>query len=187
MINGVKNSVNFTSSPKKALELGRGAQNVLKKVSGFSSVQQKLALGTCAFLIQPVIDLNNKDIDKNTRELSAVRSASKAVIGTATGIVIRSYCIKFAEKAMAKKDEAGKVLRDTLGKVEIDPKKVVKIFGKMDEKAVQNVPPVLGTFMALGIMMFTNFLIDAPLTNFAMNKISKFMGEKKAEQEVKNG
>ena len=41
--------------------------------------------------------------------------------------------------------------------------------------AVKLVPSVVGTIAALGVMVFTNFLIDAPVTNKIMEKINKYL------------
>lgn len=186
-IQSTNNTISFRAL--KPIVLGEKAQKFLSKTSDFSSVHQRIAIGTFAFLIQPLIDLNNKDVDKDTSKVSAVRSASKAVVGTATGIVIRGGCMKLAERKFAKKDAAGNILREA-GKAIIDPEKVKKIFGKgfdslnLDQKALNNafnrVPLVVGTLAALGIMVATNFLIDAPLTCKLTEKLSNIVKGKQS-------
>ncbi len=177
-------ALNFGALKMKPVELGQGAQTLLSKAENFSSVHQRLALGGFAFLIQPLIDIKNKDVDEDTRKVSAIRSAAKAIIGTVSGIVVRGGCMKLAEYKYAQKDAAGKIIKEG-GKIKIDPLKVQKSFGegfealKLDNKAlsdaIKRVPSVIGTIAALGVMIFTNFLIDAPLTNITMEKINKFM------------
>lgn len=171
-IQSTNNTTNFCAL--KPLKLGNMAQNILTKANNLSSIHQRLAIGASAFLIQPFIDLRNKEVDKDTRKVSAVRSAAKAIVGTATGIVIRGACMKAAELKYAKKDSAGKIIREA-GKIVIDKNKVRKSFGKgfdklnLDNnalsKAIKRTPSVVGTLAALFIMIGTNFLIDAPLTN----------------------
>ena len=41
----------------------------------------------------------------------------------------------------------------------------------------------MGTALSLGVMMFTNFLIDAPLTKFLTNK---FIGDIDKRKQLKN-
>lgn len=177
-------TTNFCALKSNPIKLGQGAQNILAKAGDFSSVHQRLAIGASALLIQPFIDLKNKEVDKDTKKVSAARSAAKAIIGTATGLVVRSSCMKLAELKYAQKDAAGNIIKEA-GKIKIDPQKVKRSFGegfealKLDEKAlsdaIKRVPSVVGTIAALGVMVLTNFLIDAPLTNLTMEKIDKFM------------
>lgn len=200
MITKIQSSSNaspaFGALKIKPVVLGDKAQKVLNGASDFSSVHQRLALGLFALGIQPLIDLRNKDVDDDTKKVSAVRSAAKAIIGTATGIVVRGGCMKLAELKYAQKDAAGKIIKEGK-KIKIDPAKVQKAFGegfgalKLDEKtlsnAVKRVPSVVGTIAALGVMIFTNFLIDAPLTNKTMDKINelmeKYFAKKKQESQ----
>lgn len=174
------NTVNFRAL--KPIELGKTAQNILSGANNLSSVHQRIAIGTSAFLLQPLIDLRNKEVDKDTREVSAVRSAAKAVVGTATGIIIRDLCMKFAEFKYAKKDAMGNIMREA-GEIIIDPEKVKQSFGKgfdalnLNPKeladAVKRVPAVVGTLAALLIMVVTNFVVDAPLTNKLSESLEK--------------
>lgn len=185
-------TVNFCALKPSSIQLGKGAQALLTKANDFSSVHQRLAIGASALLMQPIIDMHNKDVDKDTKKVSAIRSAAKAIIGTATGLVVRSGCMKFAELKYAQKDAAGNIVKEA-GQIKIDPAKVQKSFGegfealKLDDKAlsdaIKRVPSVVGTIVALGVMIFTNFLLDAPLTNITMEKIDEFMDKRLKEKE----
>jgi len=181
---------------------GLNAEKFLRKAADLNSVHQRFATGAAALAFQPIIDLQNKDIDKETRQVSAVRSAAKAVIGTAIGLIVRKGTIKLGENIFAKKDEAGKIIREC-GAYVLDEEKVHKIFGesikKLDLKGeqlqdtVKRIPAAVGTIVGLGVMLFSNFLIDAPLTNLMMDKLNAFLENRKnAKQqktapEVKNG
>lgn len=175
---------NNTAPSFGALNPSKGVEKFLTKAADFTSVHQRLALGLTALAIQPTIDLRNKDVDEDTRKVSAVRSAAKALIGTTTGIIVRATTIMLSASIFAKRDGAGKIIKELKangkkGSYVIDPQKVKRIcaqgFEKLDADAIKRIPSVVGTIAALGIMIFSNFIIDAPLTNLAMDKINKFM------------
>lgn len=170
------NTLNFCAIKLKPLD--EKAQNILAKADNFSSVHQKLILGTFGLIAQPAIDLANKDVDKDTRKVSALRSAAKAIIGTATGLAVRSITIKATQLKFSKKGSGGKIL---------DEQKIYKQFkngfdslrlepDKLSD-AIKRTPSVIGSIMGLAIMIFTNFLVDAPLTNMTMEKLDKFMSK----------
>ena len=185
-IQGNNNKVNFG-----ALRLNKGAQNFLTKADNFSSVHQRLALGTFGLIVQPAIDLRNKEVDKDTRRVSALRSAAKAIIGTATGIVVRGGCIKAAELKFAKRNSNGAILRHAK-KAILDEDKIYNTFKKgfdslnLDPKqlkeAINRVPSVIGTMAALAVMIATNFLVDAPLTNKTMEKLEEIEAKKQQKE-----
>ena len=182
-IQGNNNNLNF-GAHFKPIELGDKAKRFLDKASDFSSIHQRIAIGGSALILQPLIDMGNKDVDKDTRRVSAARSAAKAIIGTITGLAVRAGCIWGAELKYAQRDAAGKVIKEA-GKIKIDPQKVQKNFKqgfdalKLNDEALRDavklVPSVVGTIAALGVMVFTNFLIDAPVTNKIMEKINKYL------------
>lgn len=184
MITRVQQSIttqNFGAA--KPVELGKRAQQVLNKASVMSSVGQRLSLGAVAFIAQPLIDLSNKEVDGETKKAAAARSAGKALVGTATGIVVRGACIKAAESKYAVRDEMGKIVKNRFGKIKIDPEKVKKVYKDIDsESALKIAPSVIGTIAALGVMLISNFVIDAPLTNFVSNKIDDFMHKKQPKK-----
>ena len=178
------NKINFRAV--KPITIGNKAQSMLTKIENFSSVQQRLAIGGTALLIQPVIDLSNKEVDKDTRWVSAIRSGAKAIVGTATGILVRGACMKATELKLAKRDATGKVIKEA-GKIVVDPNKINKLLGnsfdslKLSPKelsdAINRVPSVIGTLVALGAMIITNFALDAPLTNKSAELVEKFANE----------
>ncbi len=171
------NTPNITSF-KGALTLGKKSQEALMKADDFTSVHQRIATGAFALGIQPAMDFMNKDVDKDTRQVSAARSAAKAIIGTCTGIAIRAGCIAAIDKAFSKVDETGKKALD-LDKI----RNTFKGLKDAPESALRRAPANIGTMAALGVMLFTNFLIDMPLTNITMNKINEFAEKKKAKDE----
>lgn len=179
-----------------SLNASKGAQKLLTKAADFTSVQQRIALGVSALAFQPLIDLRNKDVDEDTRKVSAVRSAAKAIIGTTTGVIVRGGTILLGAMLFAKRDAAGKIIKEVAqnGKKSsyvLDPDKIKKICGdgfkNLDEDAIKRIPSVVGTIAALGVMLFSNFLVDAPLTNAVMGKINEVMdkhfSKKRAESQ----
>lgn len=189
------NKISFCALKPPAL--GNKAQKMLTKIENFSSVQQRLAIGGTALLIQPVIDLNNKEVDKDTRWVSAIRSAAKAIVGTATGILVRGACMKATELKLAKRDVTGKIIKEA-GNVVVDPNKIRKMLGNSFDSlnlspkelsdALNRVPSVIGTLVALGVMIITNFALDAPLTNKSAEFVEKFANEhNKKPGGVQNG
>lgn len=148
--------------------------DTLKKVGGFSTPTNRLIMGASALAIQPWIDFSNKDVDDETRKFSVSKTIAKIIVGTATGIAVRTWCINQMKKFTKTPDEIKnlsekeKKLATALVPDHIpheDFAKAKRLLGK-HQKA-------LGSIAALGVMLFTNFLIDAPLTKFFTNVISK--------------
>ncbi len=138
----------------KALKIGDKAFGAVKQINKISSPGQRAILGATALLIQPVIDYSNDSVDKTTKETAAARSISKAVVCATTGVIIRELCIKLSE---------------TLTK----PNKPFYIEALKDGNK-NAYAKVLGTAIATVIMIVTNFLIDAPVTNICQNLITKY-------------
>ena len=146
-----------------------------------SSYNQRLILGATALATQPFIDLNNKKVDEKTRKVSVCRTLAKILVGTATGYTIRKLCVKSIDAftqnpkdipSNAKFKELKCLLRPTVEHTA--------------EQLAQH-KNTLGTLMALGVMLYTNFLVDAPLTllltNYFNRNLSNGNNEKKARGE----
>lgn len=153
------NSIRQTSPQFKDLTIGPTAQKVFDHIGNMKSPQQRLAFGVAALAIQPVIDRFNPFVDTDTRKKSAVRSAAKAIACSATGVVIREACILGTNALLNNKQLATKL-----------PEYMTK-----DKN---HASAVIGTLMGLGIMVFTNFLIDVPLTDKLTEVFAKMTGVK---------
>lgn len=143
------------------------------KASGreISSAENRLILGITALMSQPFIDFYNRKIDEDTRRVAVCRTVAKIIAGTLTGYAVRKGTIKGMQ--MCSQLPGKGVPR---WKTLFTPKDVKKI--DTDEfKQYQN---ALGTYISLGVMVFTNFLIDAPLTKFLTNKFNEKVVEKKS-------
>lgn len=136
----------------------------------FSSDKQRLALGLTALFTQPFIDARNKSVDEKTRKVSVARTLAKIIAGTLTGFAIRYGCIKGI-----------KALSQIPGKGVPKWKTIFTPKGIKDNttEAFAQYRNAMGTVVALVVMMFTNFLIDAPLTKFLTNFFVKKQGGNK--------
>ena len=135
-----------------------------------SSPENRLILGVTALMSQPFIDLHNRHVDERTKEVSAARTVAKIIAGTTTGVIVRYACIA-AANAFTRKPGAGVKKLSTL----FYPKN-----SKITTKKLNKYINFMGTALSLGVMMFTNFLIDAPLTKFLTNKFISNIDNKKA-------
>ena len=140
-----------------------------------SSAENRLILGASALLSQPFIDASNKDVDLETRKYSVCKKKTKIIAGTATGYTIRKLCIKSIDaftKSVSdiKPDMKFKTLR-TLFTPTL----------KYTADELSQYKNTLGTILALGVMVFTNFLIDAPLTKGLTNAFTKLGGVRNDE------
>ena len=136
-----------------------------------SSPQNRLILGVSALMSQPFIDLHNRKVDEDTRKVSAARTVAKIIAGTLTGVAIRSGCIH-AIDAFTKYPS------------QITPdmkfKKLRSLFAPSEGllNNLDHYKKSLGTIISLLVMVFTNFLIDAPLTKYLTNKFVDKIHEK---------
>lgn len=134
-----------------------------------SSPENRLILGVSALMSQPFIDAANKNVDDETRRYSVGRTVAKIVAGTTTGVLIRKGCIS-AIDAFTK--SASEITPD------MKFKKLRSAFLPTISHTANELGQyknTIGSLLALGVMLFTNFLIDAPLTKFLTNV---FVGQK---------
>lgn len=127
-----------------------------------SSPQNRLILGISALMSQPFIDLHNKRVDEETRKSSAARTVAKIIAGTTSGFFVRYYAIKAVEKMTNMPAKNLKAWQTFF----TPPPSLVKLSQKMLSKYKN----AIGTLLALGIMLCTNFLFDAPVTKVLTNK-----------------
>ena len=154
----------FVSRIPQMTVKGERANKAIKWIGkNISSPENRFILGATALMSQPFIDLSNKKVDEDTRKVSAARTVAKIIAGTATGVLIRSGCIH-AVNAFTKLPR----------EIRPDMKfKTLRALLTPSEKVCKNLAEyknAMGTIIATVVMMFTNFLIDAPLTKFLTNK-----------------
>ena len=65
--------------------------------------EQRIVLGATALATQPFIDLHNKDVDEETRKLSAARTVAKIIYGLLTNILSLKKFMQMRKKLLLKK------------------------------------------------------------------------------------
>jgi hypothetical protein len=152
--------------PKATVNSERANKAIAWVGQKISSPENRLILGVSALMSQPFIDLKNKHVDEDTRKVSAARTVAKIIAGTLTGVIIRYGCIKainsFSKAPVAEVINSKFPRLQTLFTPSIAFEDVTTNLKKYRES--------YGTLLALVVMTFTNFLIDAPLTKHLTNK-----------------
>ena len=173
--------------------------NVIKQCLDFAgkklhAPEQRAILGATALATQPFIDLKNKDVDEKTRMTSVARTIAKIVVGTIVGIAVRKIGIDFIKK-FSQYDKVlnqngtevvkiiGKKGRDWFVPLFTGNNKIFPIAPDKLDKKFNLYTKALGTFVATIAMVFTNFLVDAPLIKKATNVFQKIL----CPQEDKEG
>lgn len=145
--------------------------NNIKKIGEkISSAEQRLILGASALMSQPFIDGRNKNVDEKTRRVSVARTVAKIIAGTATGYLIRKGCIKGIDR-LSKIPGPNVKSWETI----FTPTGVKDNMSDMFNQYKN----AIGTVVALVVMLFTNFAIDAPLTKALTNILIKKSEDKK--------
>ena len=135
-------------------------------------------MGATALITQPTIDYYNGRVDEDTRVVSRNRTIAKILAGTLVGMfIVRGPLHKFAQGCT---NLNGKTKLSQL----LLPKDYINDM-KKNPKLLANYRTALAMMMVLVANLFTNFLIDAPLTTKIANKLNKMSG-KNLEMEVKN-
>ena len=187
-------------APKLWIIKSEKIHNFLETVGGLSTPANRLFLGATALAIQPEIDWHNKDVDKKTRQVSVARTISKIAIGTVTGILVRQGCIDWMWKYTKTPDDYKLASRKIFSFINI---KVNPTHKKWDSllipshltpekfaeatRFVKKHRQALGSIVALGVMLVTNFIIDAPLTKVCTNLIVKNMDESDKKKAIAKG
>lgn len=140
----------------------REGGNKFYKIAGetISSAEVRLILGFTALLSQPFIDFHNRKQDEETRIVSVCRTVAKIIAGATTGFLIRKGSIKLIQACSKYPVENFPKWRTIL-----TPKDIPVI----EADKLKRTQEWIGTYLSLGVMLFTNFLIDAPLTKFLTN------------------
>ena len=155
----INNNTLYKSPNFSGLNIGPKAQKALDKVGALQSPGQRLAFGVAALALHPIMDKMNPLVDDETKQTSAIRSTAKAVASTLTGVIIREGCI-IGTNAI------------------LNNKNLIKKLPEYMTKDKGHTSAVIGTLMGLGVMIFTNFLIDVPLTDKFTNLFTKHAKKK---------
>lgn len=185
-VNNKAPSFGALPKPLKIFE-GDKTLKLINRMGSFSSPHQRLFLGVTALMTQPFIDLYNKNVDEKTRVVSCARTLAKNIVGTIVGITVRELCIKSID--LCTEIDAEKIAKETRPFVKKLKKALLPSnveFKKVSRELVKH-RQALGTFIALGVMLITNFAIDLPLTKIMTNWFTKKFeksAKKKMEKEA---
>ena len=148
-------------------------------LAGSSVIAQKVIMSGSEAIIGPAMDVgightltkvaNEKDNRTNeSSKAQAIRTFAQATGGTIVGVVVRAVCIG-AMTALAMK--AGGKMGEEVAKVfnpnKLDPKDVFKY-----QENASAWGKALGGALSIFVMLFTNFLIDAPFINKINKKVT---------------
>ena len=123
----------------------------------------RLAVGIAALSTQPWIDLYNPKVDKDTAKASMYRTLAKVIACTGVGFIVRGASYKLVEKYANASEKLGSTL--------LTPQAILKETSpELRESMLKLHRNALSTVLALSVMVFTNVLLDAPLTTMLANK-----------------
>lgn len=98
--------------------------NILGNLNSVTPVQERMIQAVPSLALQPTIDLNNPDVDKDTQKTAAVKTAIMCVVGATDGIISRTVGMALGERLAINgkikpisKDVAEIVSRDLAEKV----------------------------------------------------------------------
>jgi len=175
----VKNLYNNTRQrvlnavPNKDINSKKVINFIKKTGENISSAEQRLILGATALISQPIIDGYNKNVDEKTRKVSVARTIAKIIAGTSTGFIIRKGCIKGIELMSSAPNLNGKLSLKSI----FSPLGIKNI----STDSFMQYRNAIGTIVALVVMLFTNFAIDAPLTKLLTNLLIKKQEDKNVQ------
>lgn len=170
--------------PKREFNGGRGEKVINFFTKHVSVPESRVIIGVSMLACQPFIDLYNKDVDEKTRVISCAKTIAKNVVGIVTGFSIRAGFIKLAQNY-------SKVDKKVKNAKKIFTPSIVKNIPNVDKThAYRQYQNTMGTLLAVAGMVFTNFLVDAPLTILLTNALMKHFGvyeKPKAKATAKEG
>ena len=148
-----------------------------------SSPQNRVIMGATALMSQPFIDLHNRKVDEDTKKVSAARTVAKIIAGTLTGFFVRYGCIKAIDYCSMLPSQLSKTTKNANLRTLFTPDSALT--GVL--KDLNQYKKALGSFVALLVMLITNFAIDAPLTKFLTNKfVDKYDLNKNSSDKLPN-
>ena len=160
------NKISFGSA--KPIELGNRLTKFFTRLPEvISTPQQRMIVGGSALILHPIIDLNNKKVDKRTRETSASRSMSRAIVGTVSGIAVRAFCNNAGDKLSKSKN----------------PAFAIDALKNASSEQLKRYGVVLGSILSLLALSVTNFIFDVPLINKYQNLINEKVFHNKPNDE----
>jgi hypothetical protein len=138
-------------------------------------------MGATALCTQPFIDYYNPDVDRDTAKVSTARTLGKIIAGTAVGIGVRSLCYYGTQFFTSLKPNA-----PWWRKLLLPSESVVRYMNRKSTDWVKNYNSALASMIGVGLFLFTNVLLDVPLTNVISKKAMKAFGVNHNQQPKKD-
>ncbi len=151
--------------PERTVQANSRKLEQWKKIDHIISkpAENRAIMGATALLTQPVIDYSNRKVDKETRKISVYRTISKIIACTTVGVFCARGPVYTLVRKMTNLMSTDRFSRALL------PKKYIAELAS-NEKYLSNYRKALATCGSFGVMLFTNFLLDAPWTAKLTNK-----------------
>ena len=167
--------------PEKTFNDGKDKLDKCDKYGKFMSRPDtnRAIMGVAMLATQPAIDYYNHRVDKETRTVSRNRTIAKGFACTSVGVLVRGTVYQILNKFT-------NVNGTKRYSTSLLPKKFIDIF-KNNPKKLANYKSALSTIIALMVMTFTNFALDAPLTAYFTNKLNEKSAKRMKEKEALNG
>ena len=169
------------------INLGKTEGAIIRLGKLINTPEQRLIVGVTALALQPALDLNNKDVDEDTRILAASKSFGKIIAGTTSGVLVRLAFIKLGEY-LTKPGKLLDPLKDlSTSKIKEYAKHFPNAFKSANQKllikdsVVKQYSKTVGNYMAVAALLVTNFLWDAPVTKKLTNYFYKKLSGKEAK------
>ncbi len=165
----------FDSIPK--MSVSNGNPDRWNKIADWVSrpAPNRAITGITALATQPYIDLHNKNVSLETREISADRTKAKVIVGTLAGIAVRQPSYNLVA-AMTRPDGNKRYSKWLIPSSKLQGLKEGSFFLKTHRI-------IVSTLLALGVMCFSNFALDAPGTAYLTNKLIAWRRAKAAKKE----
>lgn len=151
----------FKKLPNKDIENPKVFNKIGQTLA--SPHMNRLAVGIAAISTQPWIDLYNPKVDRDTAKASMYRTIAKVIACTSVGFLVRGMSFEIVKKfANESKAKGSTILTPRSILREADP--------ELRESMLKIHRNTYSTVAALAVMVFTNVLLDAPLTTMLANK-----------------
>lgn len=173
---GSKRYQSFKGVPQNPSYIPEAIGNVAKVAGEYiNTPEQKLFLATAALMFQPLIDLKYAKDDQKID--AAIKSASKAMAGGFTGVLIRASFLKLTDHFIGFQKH-NKLNRLFFPDAAIKLKEVRPEIAKL---RIKQYSQTLGTlFAVLFMILFSNSHVDVPLTSDIQDLISGVVKDKKS-------
>lgn len=183
-----QNATSFQGgAPKLYTIKSEKIQNFVQGAGKSSTPINRFFIGVTALIIQPWMDFNNKDVDEETRKMSALRTVAKIVVGTTTGILVRVGCIELMKnftRTIEELEKTGK--KATKWDTFLVPTHISYEKFSGAERLLTKHRNALGSFVAIAVMLLTDAPLTKLLTNVMNGKRKEIEKKESAKKEVKN-